>query len=84
MIHNKRLIYIFTDYIMSKTAWLTLCASGVFTCGVVYYVHTSQAKDREVILGSRDNPCKCIHPSPPQTPLRNSIKVLFKAQQYTM
>ncbi|KAK3799234.1 hypothetical protein RRG08_054361 [Elysia crispata] len=32
---------------MSKTAWLTLCASGVFTCGVVYYVHTSQAKDRE-------------------------------------
>ncbi|GFN97114.1 protein pet117 homolog, mitochondrial [Plakobranchus ocellatus] len=32
---------------MSRTAWMTLCASGVFTCGVIYYVHTSQTKDRE-------------------------------------
>ncbi|GFR62740.1 protein PET117 homolog, mitochondrial [Elysia marginata] len=32
---------------MSRTAWFTLCASGAFTCGVIYYVHTSQVKDRE-------------------------------------
>uniref|UniRef100_A0A0B6ZMN6 Uncharacterized protein n=1 Tax=Arion vulgaris TaxID=1028688 RepID=A0A0B6ZMN6_9EUPU len=31
---------------MSRTAWTVLTSATAFTCGVIYYVHYSQKRDR--------------------------------------